>query len=207
MAADPGKAFHYGTGVDWAARALVNVTKMSLGEYMQENIFKPLGMKNTTFHPDKHPSFPPMLEMATRPGGPNTPLVACPCPYPVPAKEEAGGAGLFSTAEDYAKLVTALLQDENPILSKKALEEFVSPQLTTESKVSLAKARDAGMILPEIPKEIPVDFSLSGLYMDSDVPVRRAKGTVCWDGMSSPNWVSLLRINIPFSKLSLNVWC
>lgn len=202
MVADPGKAFNYSPGIDWAARILEKVTKMSLGEYMQENIFKPLGMKNTTFHPEKHPSFPPMQEMTTRPDGPNSPLVACPCPYPIPAKEEAGGAGLFSTAEDYAKLVTALLQDDNPILSKKALEEFVSPQLTAESKASLAKARDTGMILPEIPKEIPTDFSLSGLYMDSDVPDRRAKGTVSWDGMSSPNWVSLLRIKYPVLKIA-----
>jgi CubicO group peptidase (beta-lactamase class C family) len=198
MAANPGKAFHYSTGLDWGARILEKVTKMSLGEYMQENIFKPLGMKNTTFHPDKHPSFPTMLEMTTRPGGPNTPLMACPCPYPIQPKEDAGGAGLFSTAEDYAKLVSSLLQDNNPILSKRALEELVSPQLTVESKLSLAVARSAGMILPEIPEDIPTDFSLNGLYMDSDVPDRRAKGTVCWDGMCSSNWVSLLRINVAY---------
>ncbi|KAM6522988.1 hypothetical protein FALCPG4_012594 [Fusarium falciforme] len=45
----PGESWQYGSGIDWAGQVLETVTGQSLGSYMSENIFKPLGMSDTTF--------------------------------------------------------------------------------------------------------------------------------------------------------------
>ncbi|KPM42809.1 hypothetical protein AK830_g3715 [Neonectria ditissima] len=47
----PGESWQYGSGIDWAGQVLETVTGQSLGSYMSENIFKPLGMSDTTFRP------------------------------------------------------------------------------------------------------------------------------------------------------------
>jgi CubicO group peptidase (beta-lactamase class C family) len=48
----PGTAFEYGVGVDWAGVLVERVMNMSLEQYFQTFIFKPLGLKNITFFPN-----------------------------------------------------------------------------------------------------------------------------------------------------------
>lgn len=189
MVAQPGVQWHYGPGIDWAGKVVERVSGQTLEQYLQDHLWVPLDMDNITFHPEKRPDFPPMLEMGRQitPGGP---VVAGHSVYPIPACNEAGGAGLFSNAEEYSKLLKALLMEECPILGKEAVGELLKPQLTESARGSLKAHRDNGLILPEIPRDIPVDHSLCGLYAAADVPERRAKGSVVWDGMSGPNWVS-----------------
>ena len=49
LMADPGTQWEYGIGVDWAGKAVEAASKQKLGGYMKENIFDPLGMKDTAF--------------------------------------------------------------------------------------------------------------------------------------------------------------
>jgi CubicO group peptidase (beta-lactamase class C family) len=189
MVAQPGFEWHYGPGIDWAGRVIERASGQTLEQYMHDHIWSPLGMENITFHPEKRPSLPPMLKMGKQ-DGPDSPVTPGESVYPIPAHNEAGGAGLFSNAEDYGKLLGALLKDDCPILGEAAVNELLRPQLTKSSRQSLKGHRDSGLILPEIPKDIPVDHSLCGLYAAADVPGRRSEGSVTWDGMSGPNWVS-----------------
>ena len=43
----PGERWEYGVGIDFAGKAVEAVTGQKLGRYMKENIFDPLGMKDT----------------------------------------------------------------------------------------------------------------------------------------------------------------
>jgi CubicO group peptidase (beta-lactamase class C family) len=183
----PGTDWVYGTGIDWAGKVVEQVSKKSLEDFMQENIWGPLGMTNTTFHPEKRVTYP-LLDMGTR-SALGAPLEPCELIYPIPARHESGGAGIFSSCEDYAKLLGALLREDFPILRKETLEEMFAPQLNLECKKGLADKRAAGFPLPEISTDIPASFSLAGLYVEEPIPGRRARGTVAWDGMCSPNWV------------------
>jgi CubicO group peptidase (beta-lactamase class C family) len=193
----PGTDWCYSTGLDWAGKVVEKVSKKSLEEFMQEYIWMPLGMKNTTFHPERREVFP-MLAMGTR-RTPNAPLVPGELIYPIPAQNEAGGAGIFSNCEDYAKLLAALLRDDCPILKKESIEELVKPQLSHQSQKGLERMRTLGVVLPEIPNNIRTDYALAGLYLEDPIPGGRSKGTVTWDGMCSPNWVSIRKCsNIPF---------
>ncbi|CAN8105690.1 unnamed protein product [Discula destructiva] len=112
----PGEGWEYGLGIDWAGIALERVTGQTLGDYMRQNIFEPLGIKDIAFLPSKemkanlaymnqrahdgslHPRDHPV----------RTPLV-------VTSKEESsrvfnsGGGGLFARPQEYCKILAVLL--------------------------------------------------------------------------------------------------
>lgn len=50
---EPGEAWTYGVGVDWAGQMVERVNdNQKLGDYMQEHIWGPLGMESTSFRID-----------------------------------------------------------------------------------------------------------------------------------------------------------
>ena len=46
---DPGTSWEYGIGIDWLGVLIEKLNECSLQEYMQKNIFEPLGMENTSY--------------------------------------------------------------------------------------------------------------------------------------------------------------
>lgn len=50
----PGSRWEYGINIDWAGIALERATGTGLNEYMQKNIFEPLGLQNITMFPNQH---------------------------------------------------------------------------------------------------------------------------------------------------------
>ncbi|OAP61125.1 hypothetical protein AYL99_03326 [Fonsecaea erecta] len=69
------------------------------------------------------------------------------------------------------------------------LDWAVPPQLNEAGKAGLKELRDRGLILAEIPPEIPVDHALGGLYFATDVPCGRSKTSIAWDGLTNSNWL------------------
>ena len=109
---EPGTGFRYSLCHD-VLGALVEVwSGLSFGEYMKANILDPLGMKNTFFGV---PRQGPLLErMAARyTYTPDKTLERLPlaCMYALSDRYESGGAGLISTAEDYAIFLDAMAND------------------------------------------------------------------------------------------------
>ena len=49
MAFEPGDRWEYGTNTDWVGRAVEAASGQDLDTYMRENIFGPLGMRDTGF--------------------------------------------------------------------------------------------------------------------------------------------------------------
>ncbi|KAK3378749.1 beta-lactamase [Lasiosphaeria ovina] len=56
----PGQGWRYGTSIDWAAQLVERMTGQTIGAYLEENILRPLGMADTTFHS----TYKPDLEKA-----------------------------------------------------------------------------------------------------------------------------------------------
>ncbi|TVY85227.1 Acyltransferase LovD [Lachnellula suecica] len=48
---EPGTAWQYGIGIDWAGELVMRVTGLSLNDYFLQNIFEPLGLKNINLFP------------------------------------------------------------------------------------------------------------------------------------------------------------
>ena len=46
---DPGERWEYGIAIDWIGLLVEKISAKSLGTYMQENIFSPLGMTSTGY--------------------------------------------------------------------------------------------------------------------------------------------------------------
>ncbi len=103
---EPGSIWQYSRATDLLGALLERVTGMALGDYLQANILGPLGMVDTAFvvPPDKHHRI--AEPFAHDPdGGVPMPLMDLRKTTPM----QAGGAGLGSTAADYARFLQCML--------------------------------------------------------------------------------------------------
>jgi len=103
---EPGSAWQYGTGLDWAGRMVETVSGKSLEAYFQENILKPLGMEDTSYFipAEKFDRFVACYHRET-----DGSLVQNPRVKPVPPVRPTGGGGLYSTAPDYIRFTQMIL--------------------------------------------------------------------------------------------------
>ncbi|KAJ6035274.1 uncharacterized protein N7446_010039 [Penicillium canescens] len=189
----PGQGWRYGTSIDWAAQVVERVTGQTIGVYLEENILRPLGMADTTFHSTSKPN----LEKAgctlrdRRTGS----LQMRPLPVPLEPPVESAGAGLWTTGRDHARMLRALLsisegQEEGGILKKETVDEMFRPQLNDMQRTSLqdtVNRRHNGMI-PEFPPGTMVQHGIGGIINVEDVPGKRRAGSMQWMGMANCHW-------------------
>lgn len=142
---EPGESWMYGSSIDYAGLLVERVTGQSLESYMRQNLWEPLGIRDMTFHLSSRPDMRErMADMSLR--DVNTGKVrptGSRMPYLDGDMKEVedcfGGQGVFTTPEEYIKVLHAvLICDENEKLLKKAsLEEFFKPQLGEGSSMAL----------------------------------------------------------------------
>ena len=132
----PGDAWTYGVNQDVQGAVIERVTGKTFGVFLEERIFRPLGMKDTGFDvpPEK------MSRLAkTYKHGPDgkfvedQPIVET---WPEAGRGiEAGGAGIFSTAGDFARFAQMLCNggtlDGKRILGRKTVELMTANHLVT----------------------------------------------------------------------------
>jgi len=131
MDAQPGERFVYGYNTDILGALVEVASGMPLDEYLRTRIFEPLGMTDTHFYlpADKADR----LAVVYR-GSPTEPLERSPESNGMngqglyvdgPRTSFSGGAGLLSTAHDYARFLQAILNggelDGHRILSPKSV--------------------------------------------------------------------------------------
>ncbi len=136
---EPGTRFRYSLCHD-VLGALIEVwSGKKLGEYMRENIFEPLGMKNTFFGLPKEQSL--IDRMAVRyTFGENQKPQKQPleCVYNLSSEYQSGGAGLTSCTEDYALFLDALAcggmgLSGNRILNKETVKLMGTNHLSSKA--------------------------------------------------------------------------
>jgi CubicO group peptidase (beta-lactamase class C family) len=179
----PGAVWDYGFGLDVLGRVVEKVSGQTLGQYFQDNIFKPLGMTDTLFNipPDKAARYAKAL-----PTDPDTGLAQSTTPVLTqPLKFECGGGCLASTAGDYMRFALALLNKgaygETRILGRKTAEYMLMNQLGPEVKSLMANAD---------PTREGYGFGL-GLSVRTEAARGRVIGSVgdfSWPGASGTNW-------------------
>lgn len=141
LAFEPGSSWTYGTSADILGAVIEVVSGKSLSEFMQEEIFKPLGMKDTAFWvpKEKQSRLAKAYETVEKENGgkelilyTGDNLAICNNMANPPAYE-AGGAGLASTLDDYSKFAAMLLNGGSlegvQILQPKTVEFFRSGEL------------------------------------------------------------------------------
>ncbi|KAI3392055.1 hypothetical protein diail_6310 [Diaporthe ilicicola] len=187
---EPGTQWLYGTGVDWAGQLLEKVTGQTLGDYMTQNIFSELEMRDTCFRPrllsDQEERAARTARFSFRSAGGT--LEAGPSPLPDDHPLESGGAGLLTTTRDYSKLLRAVLQGK--LLSQDGMEMLFRPQLGEGLQKDLmdkiASAREG--YAPEYPIGAPANFAFGGMLNLEDIPGKRNAGSMMWSGMANSHW-------------------
>ncbi|WP_318309651.1 serine hydrolase domain-containing protein [Flagellimonas crocea] len=127
----PGEAFVYGYNTDILGAVIEVASGKSLDVFLKENILDPLGMNDTHFYLPKekterlatvYSSTENGLVRAPNPGG----MVGQGAYVNGPQKSFSGGAGLLSTASDYAKFLQMMLNkgafNGKQLLSPKTVE-------------------------------------------------------------------------------------
>ena len=141
---NPGARFEYSLGVDVIGRLVEVWSGMPLDQFFQKRIFEPLGMKDTYFFvPDNKISRIATAYTFYEDKGlnrfPDTAITEGPFsysadyPYHGPKRLFSGGAGLVSTAMDYARFCQMMLDEgkvgNTRLLSRKTVELMTHDQL------------------------------------------------------------------------------
>lgn len=192
---EPGTLWSYGTNLDWTGLLIERLTGETLESYMQKNIWKPLGIKDITFYPEKAgmQSRQPALTMRDPQG--NGVVVHYGGKTINHGTEAAlGGQGAYATMSEYLKILHSILKDDGKLLKHETVEMMFQPQLTKESKASLDKIRKMPehwqAIVGRFPDEIDLDWGLGGILTTQDTPGWRYEGTLAWSGLPNLFWVS-----------------
>lgn len=134
----PGEHWMYGVSADIMGALIEIISGKTLGEFLKEEIFEPLGMVDTGFWipKEKKERFAQVYEFNKSDKLiPYTKKHLCLNNYFSSPNYESGGAGLVSTIDDYEKFAHMLLNDGmfncQKILSRKSVELMSTNQLTT----------------------------------------------------------------------------
>ena len=124
---EPGTHFLYSLSHDVLGAVIEVISGKRLGEYFRENIFVPLGMKNTWFRVPEGELGRVAYCYEPQADGAESKRLPYENKYQRGAQMESGGAGLCSTVEDYLKFASAManlgkLPGGKRILGKGAVE-------------------------------------------------------------------------------------
>jgi CubicO group peptidase (beta-lactamase class C family) len=122
----PGEVWEYGHSTDVLGRIVEIVAGMSLGRFLEERVFAPLGMIDTAFYTP-----PEKLDRRAEafPSGLNERDHVDRVDGTEPPRCEFGGTGLVSTMDDYARFCAMLLGGGAPLLSPRGFASMISDQL------------------------------------------------------------------------------
>jgi CubicO group peptidase (beta-lactamase class C family) len=126
----PGASWYYGHSTEIIGRVIEIVSGRQLGEFLRERILEPLGMRDTAFFcpADKRARLAEPFARDPETGKP-VQLVD----VESPPRFEPGGAGLYSTMDDYARFADMLYRGgilgDVRIISRKTLEYMTADHL------------------------------------------------------------------------------
>ncbi|MBC7955923.1 MAG: beta-lactamase family protein [Cytophagales bacterium] len=128
----PGTAWAYSHATDVVGHIVEIVSGKTLGAFLQDHIFGPLGMVDTAFHVPESQHHRIAEPFAKDPdAGVPISLFDVRTPFP----HEMGGAGLASTAADYARFMEMMLcggaLGDVRIIGPKTVEQMTSDHLGT----------------------------------------------------------------------------
>jgi CubicO group peptidase (beta-lactamase class C family) len=152
----PGTVWDYSLSVDVLGQVIETLSEQTLGQYLQERLFKPLGMADTSF------LIPPEKVVRYAKALPTEPPAVLDLTQPL--KFECGGGCAASTAGDYLRFAQMLLNkgqlDGARILHRKTVELMTADHLGPEVQNNIAA----------------VDASRAGYGFGLGVAVRKQAG-------------------------------
>lgn len=192
---DPGTSWLYSTSIDWAGKLVERISGQTLEEYMKNNIWKPLGIKDMTFWPEQHPNMKGrMVGMTIRDEGTGKVIHDPDGPKLPRGKDCFGGHGASASMPDFFKILQSLLVDDEKILKRSMTAQMFQPQLTKESqeaqKQLMARPSIALPFVGEFPKNVSLDWGIGGILTREADEGWRGQHTLIWSGLPNLFWVN-----------------
>jgi CubicO group peptidase (beta-lactamase class C family) len=189
----PGSAMHYGCSTDLLGFLIARIEGASLGEVLKRRVFDPLGMKDTSFIVPREnrnrraaaygfDDDGRLTEQVTRSGV----FVA---ERPEDMAYESGGAGLWSTLDDYLSFARLFMGDGMVdgvrLLRSETLATMMTNQMTDSQRAN-------SVLLGQKPFAVGRGFGMGvSVVLETDKAdfMRRGSvGTVSWPGAFGGRW-------------------
>jgi methyl acetate hydrolase len=184
LAFDPGTAWQYGIGIDWAGKLLEAVTGETLEATMRAHVLEPLGMHDTGYLLTDRVRGRLAVSNDRKPDGT---LVSAPFDAPQDPALFLGGGGLYGTASDYMRFLSMLLHggtlDGVRILRPETVAAMGQNQIGDVLVGKLTAALPAMSNDVELYPGMAKKWGLSFLINTQDVPGRRRAGSLAWAGL------------------------
>lgn len=184
---DPGDRWEYGINIDFAGQMVEAVSGQRLGEYLQANLFEPLGMTSTAFKvtPDMA-----ARRAAVHVRAEDGSLVPIDFGMPQEPGFEMGGGGLYSTVADYSRFVRMILNDGRADDGTAVLRPETVAQMVTNNmganRVTLLRTVAPGYscdaeFFPGVDKTWGLSFQIN----EQPAPTGRPAGGLMWAGLAN----------------------
>ena len=181
---DPGDRWEYGISMDWVGKLVEEVSDQSLEIYFRENIFQPLGMKDSGFLIGSEQKRRVATLFNRQPDG-----TLAPAPFEMPQRPEffTGGGGAFSTPQDYMRFLRALLNGGSlggvHILRPQTVAMMMVNQI---GELNVREMRTAHPEFSNSFDQFPAQPHKWGLSFDINEqpgPNGRSAGSISWAGL------------------------
>jgi methyl acetate hydrolase len=184
---DPGDAWEYGTGIDWAGQVVEGITGKRLGVVLQERVFEPLGMTESRF--SMTDSMRARLACIHQRGadGSLTPLIGFELP-PEP-EIDMGGGGLYSTVGDYCKFIRMWLNDGAGPGGRVLKPETV--RMAEQNGLGGKHIKMLPGVIPALSNDAeffpgqPKSWALTFMVNEEPAPTGRPAGALSWAGLAN----------------------
>lgn len=184
---DPGSRWEYGIGIDWAGRMLEIASGRKLGDWMRDEIFAPLGMRDSAFR-----ITPGMRARLAKMHQRDAAGAIAPLPdFEIPQEPEfeMGGGGLYSTAADYARFLRMILNrgelDGVRVLRAETVAQMSADQIpgleVQPLRTQVPALSEDAEFFPGLSK----GWGLSFMINRADAPTGRPAGSLAWAGLSN----------------------
>jgi methyl acetate hydrolase len=182
---EPGARWQYGMGLDWTGRLVEAVAGMSLEDYFQTRIFRPLEMADTSFILPAA-KFDRLVSSWQRQTDGS--LKQNDRALPAPPKSYNGGGGLYSTTGDYVRFMQTILGEGRGINRARILQAGTvrSMEVNQIGELTAGKMKS---FRPETSSDVDIQpgftekWGLGFLINSTAYPGGRSAGSLAWAGL------------------------
>ncbi|HEV2302981.1 MAG TPA: serine hydrolase domain-containing protein [Stellaceae bacterium] len=183
---DPGNRWDYGIGIDWAGKAVERASGRSLGQYLAENLFAPIGIKDTGFNLTQERRAR-LAGMHAR--GADGSLAGIEFELPQQQEFEMGGGGLYGTAADYLAFERIFLDEGraggNTVLRPETVRMMTENAIGGLEVRLLATTNPAFSHDAEFFPGMVKKWGLGFMLTTAPVPGGLAAGSLAWAGLAN----------------------
>lgn len=183
---EPGDRWEYGINLDWVGKMVEAVSGQKLDRYFEENIFGPLGMKDTSFKLSA--SQRGRLASVHQRGADGA---LAPIEFGLPEDPEflMGGGGLYGTAGDYLAFAQMIMRGGASKGGQLLRRETVD--LMAQNHIGALEVGTFKTAIPALSNDIDLfpgmskKWGLSFLINTREAPTGRAAASLAWAGLAN----------------------